>query len=225
MAAGHADDARGVAARQFHVVDVDDDGNAGGAALIGQQLHDFNRGLGVQRRGGLVGQQQLGTLHQGAGDGHALALAARQRIRALVRKARQPDGIQQLVGVLDVFGLKAAHPGLERRGVPQSARQQVFHHGQAFNQVVFLEHHADAPTRAAQRRATHAGQVHAAFLGLQHDLALGGFDQPVDATQKRAFAGAGRADDGGQALAGDFKVDAIENRPAGPVFLDQAGNA
>lgn len=49
VSAGHADDAGGVAAGQFDVVDVHDDGNAGGAALHGQQFHDFDRRLRVQR--------------------------------------------------------------------------------------------------------------------------------------------------------------------------------
>ena len=49
-----------------------------------QQLHDLDRGLRVERRRRLVGEQELRLLHDRARDAHALALAAGERVGALV---------------------------------------------------------------------------------------------------------------------------------------------
>ena len=48
----------------------------------GQKLHHFLAIGGVEIAGRLVGQDQLGPRHDGAGDGDALLLAARKLARA-----------------------------------------------------------------------------------------------------------------------------------------------
>ena len=51
-----------------------------------EQRHDLVAGGGVERAGGLVGQQDRRIVHQRPGDGHALALAAR-KLAGLVQHA------------------------------------------------------------------------------------------------------------------------------------------
>ena len=65
---GHADDAVGEALRQLDVVHVDDHRDAALAGDVGEQLHDLDRGLRVERRRRLVGEQQRRLLHHGARD-------------------------------------------------------------------------------------------------------------------------------------------------------------
>ena len=51
---------------------------------------------------------------------------------------------------VDVGLWEAAEEGAPERHVAEAARQHVFHHGQPFDQRVFLEDHADAAAHAAQ---------------------------------------------------------------------------
>ena len=69
-----------------------------------------HRRLGVRVQSGerLVEEQHAGTARQGAGEGDALALAARQRAGPLLREVRDPKALEQLVdapvpGVGDVL--------------------------------------------------------------------------------------------------------------------------
>ncbi len=53
------------------------------ALELGQQAQDLGLHRDVERRGRLVGDQQLGFAHQRRGDHHALAQAARELVREL----------------------------------------------------------------------------------------------------------------------------------------------
>jgi hypothetical protein len=85
---------------EARVVGHADDGGAvfgGGAA---QQADDHLAVLAVEGGGRFVGEQDLGILGQGAGDGDALLLAARQDRWALVQTVGQPDLGQGFGGAL-----------------------------------------------------------------------------------------------------------------------------
>ena len=84
-AAVEADEAIGHG-RERGVVRDDEHRDAVAATRVLQQLQYLLAGLVVERAGGLVAQQQLGVLGDGAGDGHALLLAAR-KLRREVRHA------------------------------------------------------------------------------------------------------------------------------------------
>ena len=71
--AGVLGDARGL----LHVVRHDDDGVL--ALQLEDEVFDLRGGDGVERGGGLVHQQDFGVDGQGAGDAHALLLAAGER--------------------------------------------------------------------------------------------------------------------------------------------------
>ena len=65
-----------------------------------QQEHDFTRTVGVQRAGRFVGQDDLPTVHQRAGQGHALLLAARKLIRQVSTPFLQAHSLKQRRGPL-----------------------------------------------------------------------------------------------------------------------------
>ena len=78
-----ADDASGVLAGQGEVVRGHDDGGAGPADLV-EEVDQPAGGVGVEVAGGLVGQDDLGGVEQGAGDDDALLLAAGELVGHLV---------------------------------------------------------------------------------------------------------------------------------------------
>ena len=62
---------------------------------LAQGLHDQPRIARIERCDGLIGEDQLGILDQGAGNGHALLLAAGQRIGALQRLRQQVEPVER----------------------------------------------------------------------------------------------------------------------------------
>jgi hypothetical protein len=116
------------------------------------QPHDLPRGLGVEARRGLVDQQQLRVLQQGAGDADPLALAAGKRIGTLVdgmlsgRPA--PAGGRPRSASAGIAAQKAA----PEADLAEPAGEHVLHHRQAVHQGVLLEDHAHGAPGPAQRR-------------------------------------------------------------------------
>src|SRR6185312_4448591 len=102
-ALAHADNPVGVAFRKLDVVDVDDYRNAARCRLLGHQLHDLHRSFRIERGGRLVGEQQIRLLHQRARDPDALALAAGELIRALLREIAKTHGVKEIKGAVDIF--------------------------------------------------------------------------------------------------------------------------
>ena len=104
LALRHADDAVGEAAGQIHIVDVDDHGNVALAGAARDQLHDLDRGLRIERRGGLVGKHEVRLLHQRARNADALALAAGELVGALGGEIAEADGVEQMKRAIHVTG-------------------------------------------------------------------------------------------------------------------------
>ena len=134
MAVGHLDDASGVAPGQLGVVRDHDDQAVLGDLL--EQVHDLDGGGGVQGAGGLVGEQDLGVVDEGAGDGHALHLAARQLAGALVQVPAEAHALEGLRRAATALG--AAHAREREREL------DVGQDGLVRDKVVALEHEADA---------------------------------------------------------------------------------
>ena len=150
---------------------------------IRDSIQHFLDHLGIKRRSRLVKQHDLRLHAQGAGDGHALLLAARKLAGEFMRLFGNPHPFEIEHGAL--FGLGArlfAHAAGGKGQVVQNAEMR--------EQVALLEHHADL--------AAHMVDVLA--VGCQPDA----FDQnlvglmlfqPVDAADPRALARAGGAPD------------------------------
>ena len=94
-AAVHEDDVVGDLAGEAHLVGHDDHRHA----LLGELAHDAQHladELGVEGRGRLVEEHQLGVHRQRPGDGDALLLAAGELRRVGVRLVAEPDLLEQL---------------------------------------------------------------------------------------------------------------------------------
>ena len=161
----------------------DDHGDVELLVDVTDQLQNLTGGLGVEGAGGLVAQQDLGLGGQGAGDGHALLLAAGQLGGVGVGLVGQAHQLQQLAGALLRVGL--LHPG-DLHGeadVPQA--------GALHEQVKVLEDHGDVVAGGPELGGCHGVQP----LTVHDDLAGGGALQQVDAAHQGAFARAGHTDD------------------------------
>ena len=87
----HGNGARAKAARIFDLVQRHEDGDAVIAVDAHEGLHHAARRGGIERGDRLIGEQNLGALHKGAGDCRALLLAAGQGRGALARRLGNAD--------------------------------------------------------------------------------------------------------------------------------------
>ena len=106
------------------------------ACDLGEQVHDLHAGLGVEGAGGLVGEQDFRVVDEGAGDGDALHLAARELAGLFVDVIGQSDGGE---------GLFRATAALVARDARKRERElDVGEHCLVRDEVVALEDEADA---------------------------------------------------------------------------------
>src|SRR5437588_10585596 len=96
--------------------------------------------------GRLIGEEQGRLVREGASDGHALLLAAREVTRPVLHAVAEADPIEQLGG---------ATPRLATTRAPRpQGRCDVLERGEARNQVERLEHDADAMAPVLGERVT-----------------------------------------------------------------------
>ena len=65
-----------------------------------EEPDDLLAGCAVEVAGGLVGEEQRRVAHQRPGDGHALALAARELVGAVVHAVLEPHRLERLHGAV-----------------------------------------------------------------------------------------------------------------------------
>lgn len=151
----------------------DDDGR--GAQIDVNAFFDFEHQLAccvVERAGWRVAQQDVGALDDGAGNGDALLLAARQLGRKMVTarsQAHHGDGIVDR----------------HRFGCDVGDQRDVLEHGQAGDQIVELEDEADM-TAAIGGQLRFAGG--AQILGAEQDLAGRCSVEPPENVEQRRFS-------------------------------------
>ena len=121
---------------------------------LGEQVQHRGAGRRVQVPGGLVGQHQGRAAHQGPGDGHPLALAARQLGRQRGQLVRQADSHRAL-------GRRPAALGQRGAGVEQAVRH-IVEDALVLGQEELLEDEADprapaAPTAPGRRAGPRRG--------------------------------------------------------------------
>ena len=129
--------------------------------------------FGIERGQRLVEQQHLGTHHQAAGEGDALALPARHLVRLAILESTQADQLERLAHPLVTLG--PPDPG------DLEAITDVFDHVHVREHRVGLEHHVD---RALVGRDS--GHV----LPIDQDLAFGRQFEPGDHPQQGGLAAA-----------------------------------
>ena len=184
------------------VVRYHNDGVPVSVQLVDDFHHVFAAG-GVERAGGFVGEDDFAAVHQGAGDGHALLLAAGEFVGFVVFFALQTQIVQQFFGAFGTLFVRRAHiHGGQGDVVAGSQRAQ---------EVVTLEDKAEA--FAPQPRQ---------FVGIHFrgfdavDLIrtrCGGVEAAQDVHQ-RGFARAGLADDGDEIAFFDGKAHVFQNMNA-----------
>ena len=160
-------------------------------------VHDLVAARRVEIAGRLVGDEQGRAGDDGAGDGHALLLAAGELGRRVVLAAAQADLGQRLHG--ELAPLAAGRAAIDQRQLDILGRRG------ARQQIVALEDEADI--EVAQVRAAVA--VEPAGVDAVEAVAAGGRRiEAADDVHRRRFARAGRAHDGDELAAVDRQVDA-----------------
>ena len=200
------DDAGGVLLGQLGVVGDHDHQPVPGHFL--QQFHHLDAGLAVQRTGGLVRQQDVGVVHQGAGDGHALHLAAGHLAGVLVQLAAQAHILQR-------FGRPAAALGLGDAGDGQG-QLHIGQHRLVRDEVVALEHKADGVVAVGVPVAV---GVLPGGDAVDDKVAAVVAVQAADDVQQRRLAGAARAEDGDKFVVAQVQADIVQR------FLDKVARA
>ena len=104
MAVFHEQHAVGNRQGEVHLVGDDQHRHAFAGQVADQREHVAHQ-FRVERRSGLVEQHDVRLHGQGAGDGHALLLAAGKLVRVLVGVGQQADLVQQRQGLSAQFGV------------------------------------------------------------------------------------------------------------------------
>src|SRR5690606_8196581 len=183
----------------------DDDGGAVARNDVEGGL-DVAFGLGVEGRSCLIEDEDGRGLQNGAGDGHALLLAAGEfqatlahgRIKAL---GQGGDEIANLGHAGGLFNLFAAGAGAAIFDVVANS---------VVEQHRVLRDHADGRAQAL------LGDV-AQILAINGYAAAGDVIEAVEQTRDGGLAGAGGADNGDGLASGHLEADALEDRTVGVV--------
>src|SRR5690606_5239308 len=156
----------------------------------------------VERRQGLVEQQQLRPLHQAARQGHALTLAAREQVGT----SRCPGAEQnELQGMLKPAGDPLARPAFTLQ-----SNGHVALHAHVGKERIGLKHHVDRPLVGR-----HVGHVAAVEI----DPAGGGLLETREYAQERGLAAARATQQTEEVLTIDVERNAIDRCEASETLL------
>ena len=159
-----------------------------------QEVEDVARGLGVEAGGGLVEEEDLGLVQQGAGEGHALALAGGEALHPVVGPVGDAEAGEQVVGlVVRRARRQAAHARHERH---------VLEGGEAVVEAGLLGHHTGALTDGVAV----GGRVEAEDGG----AAPVGHQQAVEQADGRGLARPVGAEEGDDLAGVDLEAQPIE---------------
>ena len=158
---------------------------------ISQMSRMIGASLGVERGGRLVDEEELGVLLEPRGRFPRAGAGRRKgRPARLSTWSVRGDALQQAEGLVDVGLGKATQEGAPRTARRPSLPESTFlHDGEAFDERVFLEDHADAPahggaasllptrliSRFAEWKTLAAGRLHHRTV----DAADHAFDLPA----------------------------------------------
>ena len=149
--------------------------------------------LEVERTERLVEQEHVGLVDEGAGDGHALLLAAGQLSRLAPRHRGELHQLEHVLDLLlDVLDATAAQ-----------AERDVLEDVEVREERVVLEDRVDGPLVRAQLRDV---------LVADEDRAGGGVLEAGHHAQRRRLAAARGAEQGEERARGDGQVERIDRR-------------
>ena len=201
-AVAQTDDAGGILFGQLRVVGDHDHKAVFGHLL--QQLHDLNAGLAVQCTGGLVRQQDVGIVHQSAGNGHPLHLTAGHLAGMLVQLVSQTHLFQCLGGPAAALRTRNAGNG--------QCQLHVGEHRLVGNQIVALEHKTNGVVAVGVPVAV------GVFFGgntVDDQITAVVAVQAADDVQQGGLAGTAGAENGNKFIVPQVQADVIQ------CFLDQ----
>ena len=197
FAVQHPDDAGGILLGQRRVVGDHDDQPVFADLL--EQLHDLDACFGVQRAGGLVGQDDVGVVDDGPGNGHPLHLPARHLAGLFEQLAAQTHLFQRLDGAVPPLGPADAGQRQGQLHIPQ--------HRLVGDQIVALEHEP--------HRMVAVGVPIPVLEGLcrpsvDDKITISVLIQPADDVQQGGLAAARRAEDGDEFRAPELDADPFQ---------------
>ena len=169
--------------RQLFVVRDDEEGLLEGVTENEEEVVEFAGVLGVEVAGGLVGEDELGIVHQGASHRDSLLLASGQLGGLMPYPIRKFQEIKKFLG--SVERLLPAFPGDER------GHGHVLQRRELGQQMVELIDEPDVPV--AELRQLVVGQT-VQIHPVDDHLAAVGLVERTDDVQQRRFAGPGRTD-------------------------------
>ena len=187
---------------------------------VAQDLHDrLGRG-GVEGSNGLVSQEHTGLLHEGAGNGRALLLAAGKiggALGRLVEYAHAGEGfLRQLTHLAAVQSRERAP---ERRTV-QGAKADVAKNTHSVDEIELLENDADLRTDAADTAADDAFFLHNMAVDAYAATVSVSGAQAADVADEGGFSGTGRTDEGHHFTGVYAYADVVESPGAGKGLAD-----
>src|SRR3954452_19689043 len=198
---GHADQAVAIAARQVERMQVAEHGDAEVLVDAQQRIHHNLGVAGIERGDRLVGEDDVGLLHQRAGDRDALLLAAGELVGALGCERGNIEllkrGHRQRLVLLGP-GLRQRAPGRHRR---KPSHQDVGENIEPADQIELLKDHRRARPPLPQLLAAQRRDVEA----VEQDAALRRGGETVDGPQQGRLAGAGPSDHADEAAGRDLK--------------------
>src|SRR3989441_1386714 len=215
LAAFQRDDPAAVAAREREEVERADDRDPVLLVDLLEVLHDGMARGRVEAGDRLVGEHEVGLLHQRARDTDALLLAAGEGVGALERAIRDAHAAEVLEGKGDIGARRAPGDGTPDRAISETARDDVAEHRHAPDKVELLEDHSDAATDPPELRPFRGGHVDA----VQDHTPARRLDQLVDTAEERRLPRAREADEDDELTALDVERDPVERARAARVGL------
>ena len=176
------------------------------AGEVDHEAHDFVASGGVKTGHRFVGEDQLGLLHEGTGDAHALLLATAQSVGPVPRFVGKADFGERGGCELMVGGGKQVGEACEQRAVGQSTGEHVHHDRKSGHEIEVLKHHADTPTDDTKGTGTH-------FDTIDKDRARSRSLQAVDGAEEGRFAGSTGSENGGHRPGFEVQRDRVGTAP------------
>ena len=164
-----------------------------------EQLEHLVAALGVERAGGLVGEQQRGLVGERPRDREPLALAARQHARRVLRLVGETEQVEQVA--------RPRLGALARRARDHRGQRHVLEHAHAFEQVEELEHDADV---AAPQDRELVFALADELLARERHLAVGRRVEAGDDVEQRRLAATRRPHHRDELVRAHREVDAAQ---------------
>jgi hypothetical protein len=166
---------------------------------VADQGEDLATGVGVQRAGRLVGEEDIRACDERPGDRDALLLAAGELGRAMAQPVGQAGPLDDL-----------RHPRAVEPALAEPHRQlDVLADRQRRHQIERLEHEPDAlAAQDGELRLVEAGEIGAA----EADRAARGRVEAGGDVQEGALPGAGRPHHGGERAGRELERHAAQRR-------------